>query len=61
MSRWRTFWQRQRLAGEVYAALRELDTRTLRDIGLDRSEIASVAREVAGLAERQRLITLSSD
>ena len=60
LSRWRAFWHRHRRAGDVYAALRELDTRTLRDIGLDRSEIASVAREIAGLAERQRIATLLS-
>jgi uncharacterized protein YjiS (DUF1127 family) len=60
LSQWRAFWRRHRRAGDVYAALRELDTRTLRDIGLDRSEIASVAREIAGLADRQRIATLLS-
>ena len=61
LNRWRAFWRRHRRASDVYSALRELDTRTLRDIGLDRSEIASVAREIAGLAERQRLATLLSN
>lgn len=60
LSRWRTFWRRHRHAGDVYAALRQLDSRTLRDLGLDRSEIASVAREVSGLAECQRMATLLS-
>ena len=51
-------WKHYRQAMQIYGALRQLDTRTLHDIGLDRSEIGSVAREVAGLAERQRLTAL---
>ena len=51
-------WFRYRHAMHIYAALRQLDSRTLHDIGLDRSEIGSVASEVAGLAERQRITAL---
>ena len=47
-------WQRQRLARSTYVALSELDTRTLRDLGFDRSEISSVAAEVAGAIESTR-------
>ena len=39
--------QRGREEQATYRALAALDTRTLRDIGLDRSEIRSVARELA--------------
>lgn len=51
-------WGRYRHAMHVYGALRQLDSRTLHDIGLDRSEISSVASEVAGLVERQRITAL---
>lgn len=46
--------QRQR-ARATYDALRELDDRALRDLGLDRSELRSVAAEVTGEAERTRV------
>jgi uncharacterized protein YjiS (DUF1127 family) len=39
--------QRSREEQSTYQALRRLDTRTLRDVGLDRSEIRSLARELA--------------
>jgi len=48
--------QRQR-ARETYEVLRRLDDRTLRDLGFERSEIASVAAEIAGRAERARVRT----
>jgi uncharacterized protein YjiS (DUF1127 family) len=48
-------WQRSRQAGATYVALHELDARTLRDLGFDRSEILSVAAEVAGNADSTRV------
>ena len=50
-----TRYQQRREAWAVGAALRELDDRTLHDLGFDRSEIGSVAMEAAGLAERTRV------
>ena len=41
-----------RMARETYRALRLLDDRTLRDLGYDRSEIQSVAMEVASSRAR---------
>jgi uncharacterized protein YjiS (DUF1127 family) len=39
------------------AMLSQLDARTLRDIGLDRSEISSAAWELSGFAPRERRAT----
>ena len=50
--------QRQR-AGAAYDALMELDDRTLHDLGLDRSEITSVAAEVTGSAEATRALLMT--
>ena len=47
-------WRRHRAARVTEVALHELDDRALRDLGLDPSEIRSVAGEVAGLADRTR-------
>ena len=41
-------------ARETYLRLRELDARTLRDLGLDRSEVYSLALETHGEAELTR-------
>ena len=49
---------RYRRARDVYDALRELDDRALRDLGFDRSELTSVAAEVAGEAECTRVRSL---
>ena len=48
---------RRRAAKAARLALGELDDRTLRDLGLDRSEIGSVAAEVTGGAERTRILS----
>jgi uncharacterized protein YjiS (DUF1127 family) len=49
---------RRRQARAVRAAFGELDAHTLRDLGLDRSEIGSLAAEVTGEAERTRRLTV---
>jgi uncharacterized protein YjiS (DUF1127 family) len=48
-------WQRQQQARATYRALRMLDPRTLRDLGFHRSELMSVAAEVAGCANSTRV------
>ena len=47
-------WKRQQRARATYAALRSLDACILRDLGFHRSELMSVAAEVAGMAESTR-------
>ena len=49
--------QRQE-AKVIYDTLWDLDDRMLRDLGFDRSEITSLAAEVAGQAERTRVRAL---
>ena len=51
-------WRQHRLAWDTYKSLRGLDARTLRDVGLDRSEMGSVAAEIAGEADRTRMQAL---
>jgi uncharacterized protein YjiS (DUF1127 family) len=48
-------WRQRRQAWETYKALRELDARTVRDIGLDRSELRSIAAEVSGALDVTRM------
>jgi uncharacterized protein YjiS (DUF1127 family) len=48
-------WKRRRRLHETLGALQRLDPRALRDIGIDASEILSVASEACGAAERQRV------
>jgi uncharacterized protein YjiS (DUF1127 family) len=47
--------RQRRQARAIYDALRELDDRTLHDLGFDRSEITSIAAEVTGEAEHARV------
>lgn len=51
-------WSRARAARATYLALRDLDSHTLHDLGLDRSEMRSVAAEIAGESERTRVQAL---
>jgi len=48
-------WARERKRRLTERALRQLDSRTLRDIGLTPQEIGSAAAEHAGLVEATRL------
>jgi uncharacterized protein YjiS (DUF1127 family) len=50
-------WRRYREARATYTQLYQLDDRTLRDLGFCRDEIGSVVAELAGEAERTRLLT----
>lgn len=52
--RLRASWAQARSARATYRALCDLDDRALHDIGLDRSEMRSVAAEIAGQADRTR-------
>jgi len=54
LPKFHAWMRRRRHAFDTYSALRALDTRTLRDLGLDRSEILSVAHEAAGFVAHQR-------
>ena len=56
--RFHSSWSRARSARATYRALRELDTRTLHDLGLDRSEMRSMAAEIAGESDRTRVQAL---
>jgi hypothetical protein len=48
-------WKRRQCAQATYAALHALDPRILRDLGFHRSELLSVAAEVAGVADSTRV------
>jgi uncharacterized protein YjiS (DUF1127 family) len=50
--------RQRRQARAIYDALHQLDNRTLRDLGFDRSEITSVAAEVTGETECTRVRAL---
>lgn len=47
-------WRRIRSERETFQALRALDARTLRDLGMDASELRSVALEVSGATDPTR-------
>ena len=47
-------WHHHRRIREMRVALASLDSRTLRDLGIDRSEIASYVEEWAGRVEPDR-------
>ncbi len=55
---WRKSWQRARDERDTHRALSALDARTLRDLGIDASEVRSVAAELAGGAESTRAYAL---
>jgi uncharacterized protein YjiS (DUF1127 family) len=50
----RRLFERRRRAGQRFADLQHLDERTLRDLGVTRSEIASIVSELGGLAAATR-------
>ena len=51
---WTVRWKQYQLQCATYRALRQLDARTLHDIGLTRSELRSVAVELTGESEPTR-------
>jgi uncharacterized protein YjiS (DUF1127 family) len=53
-------YRHRRQQSELYETLSQLDDRTLRDLGFDRSEIRSVAAEWAGEAEATRVRVLNT-
>jgi uncharacterized protein YjiS (DUF1127 family) len=55
-----TRWAQRREARATMLALSELDDHTLHDIGLDRSEIGSIAAEVASSAAASRVRVLQA-
>jgi uncharacterized protein YjiS (DUF1127 family) len=53
-------WRQYRLARNTFNALRALDARTLRDVGLDRSELDSISAEIIGRTDLTRMQALRS-
>lgn len=51
-------WKRIRSERETFRALHALDARTLRDLGIDASELRSVAMEVSGATDPTRVHAL---
>ncbi len=52
-------WQERRRRSDARSELSRLDPRTLRDLGLHHSEIASVVAELAGAAKPTRTHALA--
>lgn len=59
-ARWLRRWLMRRQAGRTVRALASLDDRTLHDLGLGRSDIASVSAELHGLCPRTFVRTASA-
>ena len=55
-----TQWKHRQYARATYAALRGLDARVLRDLGFHRSELMSIAAEMAGAADATRIVVRHS-
>ena len=55
-----TQWKHRQYARATYAALRGLDARVLRDLGFHRSELMSIAAEMAGAADSTRIVVRHS-
>ena len=53
-------WRQQSAARQAHLALRELDERSLRDLGFDRSELGSLVAEIDGQAEPTRVRALQA-
>jgi uncharacterized protein YjiS (DUF1127 family) len=53
-------WRRQSEARRAHLALRELDARSLRDLGFDRSELGSLVAEIDGQAGPTRVRVLQA-
>lgn len=53
-------WRRRRDQQATFDALRKLDARTLRDLGIDAGEIRSVAVELSGISDPTRAHALMS-
>jgi uncharacterized protein YjiS (DUF1127 family) len=56
--RWRASQVRRRIERETQASLRGLDGHMLHDLGLDRSQIESIAVAAAGLVRERQGATL---
>ena len=56
--RWRVCQVRRRIERDTQASLRGLDGRMLHDLGLDRSQIESIAVAAAGLGRERQGATL---
>jgi len=53
-------WRHRRQVRDTHIALQHLDSATLRDLGLNRAEISSLAGEIHGDLPATRALTLQS-